>query len=98
MSGGAQFKARFSTRMPNGDYLSLTIWPGKSDPTAEVLTIQVRRQSSQRWETAGRLAVYRTVDGRYSQLPERLTGLADAVKPEPIDLTESGEDSKDSAR
>jgi len=80
--------------MPNGDYLSLTVWPGKSDPTAEVLTVQVRHQTSQGWETFARLAVYRTADGRYSQLPEKLPRQADAVKPEPIDLTESGENSK----
>jgi hypothetical protein len=80
--------------MPNGDYLSLTVWPGKSDPTAEVLTVQVRRQSSQGWETVGRLAVYRTADGRYSQLPERPPQPAYAVKPEPIDLVESGGDIK----
>lgn len=81
--------------MPNGDYLSLTVWPGKSDPTAEVLTVQVRHQSGQGWETAGRLAVYRTADGRYSQLPERTPMSTGAVKPETIDLTQSGEDSKD---
>ncbi len=81
--------------MPNGDYLSLTVWPGKSDPTAEVLTIQVRHQSGQDWETAGRLAVYRTADGRYSQLPERTATPTGAVKPESIDLTQSDEDSKD---
>jgi len=57
--------------MPNGDFLSLTIWPGKSDPTAEVVTVQVRRRSDQGWETVSRLAVYRTADGKYSQLPER---------------------------
>jgi len=94
LSGRSLSKARFSTRMPNGDYLSLTVWPGKSDPTAEVLTVQVRRQSSQGWETAGRLAVYRTADGRYSQLPERPPQPSDAVKPEPIDLVEPGDDSK----
>jgi hypothetical protein len=76
--------------MPSGDYLSLTVWPGKSDPTAEVLTVQVRRQSSQGWETAGRLAVYRTADGRYSQLPERPPQPADPFKPERIDLVEPG--------
>jgi len=81
--------------MPNGDYLSLTIWLGKSDPTAEVLTVQVRHQSSQGWETAARLAVYRTADGMYSQLPERTSMSTGAAKPEPIDLTQSGEDSKD---
>jgi len=93
MSSRAQFKARFSTRMPNGDYLSLTIWPGKSDPTAEVLTVQVRHRSGQGWETVGRLATYRTVDGRYSQLPERADSRS-MVKTEPIDLEPSNESSE----
>lgn len=66
-----KYKARFSNKLPNGDFLGLTIWPGKSDPNAEVITVQVRRQSSEGWETVGRLAVYRTGDGRYSLLPER---------------------------
>jgi len=64
-------KAHFSIRLPNGDYLNLNIWPGKKDPTAEVLTIQIRHLESDNWETVGRLAVYRTSDGDYSQLPER---------------------------
>ena len=64
-------KARFSNRLPNGDYLSLTIWPGRKDPTAEVLTIQIRRLNNDNWETVGRLAIYRTSNGDYSQLPER---------------------------
>ena len=81
--------------MPNGDYLSLTVWPGKTDPTAEVLTVQVRHQSGQDWETAGRLAVYRTTDGKYSQLPERTPMPTGTVKPEPIDPTQSGEKSED---
>jgi len=80
--------------MPNGDYLSLTIWPGKSDPTAEVLTVQVRHQACEGWETLARLAVYKTGDGRYSQLSERPPQSAGIAKSEPIDLTESGEDSK----
>jgi len=66
-----QPKASMRTRLPNGDFLTLTVWPGKSDPTAEVITVQIRRLSGDRWETVGRLAAYRTVDGRYSQLPER---------------------------
>ena len=64
-------KARFSNRLPNGDYLSLTVWPGRKDPMAEVLTIQIRRLNNDNWETVGRLAVYRTSNGDYSQLPER---------------------------
>jgi len=71
MSGGSQPKARFSAKMQNGDFLTLAVWPGKSDPSAEVLTIQVRHPSDTGWETAGRLAVYRKMDGTYFQLPER---------------------------
>jgi len=49
----------------------LSVWHGKKDPTAEVLTIQIRRMEGDDWITAGRLAVYRTSDGIYSKLPER---------------------------
>lgn len=72
--------------MPNGEYLSMTVWPGKSDPTAEVLTVQVRRPSDQGWETVARLAVYRTAEGVYSQLPERPPPSAAAAKHEPTNL------------
>jgi hypothetical protein len=71
MSDRSQPKARLKTRLSNGDFLLLTIWPGKSDPTAEVITVQIRRLSGDQWETIGRLAAYRTADGNYSQLPER---------------------------
>jgi hypothetical protein len=72
MSGKSYPKASMRTRLPDGDYLSLAVWQGKSDPTAEVITVQIRRQSGDRWETVGRLAAYRTADGKYSQLPERM--------------------------
>jgi len=68
---GSQPKARFSSRLPSGDYLTLAVWAGKKDPTAEVLTIQIRQSAGNSWETIGRLALYRTGDGNYSQLPER---------------------------
>jgi len=68
---GSQPKARFSSRLPSGDYLTLAVWAGKKDPTAEVLTIQIRHPVGNSWETIGRLALYRTGDGNYSQLPER---------------------------
>jgi len=72
MSGKSYPKASMRTRLPNGDYLSLAVWQGKSDPTAEVITVQIRHPSGDRWETVGRLAAYRTADGSYSQLPERM--------------------------
>ena len=80
---GQKFKARFSTRLPNGDFLGITVWPGKSDPNAEVLTVQVRHQTGQDWETVGKLAVYRTSDGKFSLLPER-TQATGALKAEAV--------------
>jgi hypothetical protein len=71
MSGSSQPKASMRTRLPNGDFLTLTVWSGKSDPTAEVITVQIRHPSGNQWETTARLAAYRTSDGAYSQLPER---------------------------
>jgi hypothetical protein len=68
---GSQPKARLKARLQNGDFLTLTVWPGKSDPTAEVIQVQIRHLSAESWETVGRLAAYRTADGNYSQLPER---------------------------
>ena len=67
----SQPKARFGTKLPNGDFLTLTVWPGKSKPTDEVITVQIRHLSGDAWETVGRLAAYRTADGRYSQMTER---------------------------
>ena len=64
-------KARFSTKLPNGDFLGITIWPGKTDPTAEVVTVQIRHPTGADWETTARIALYRTSDGRYSLLPEK---------------------------
>ena len=72
MSRSSQPKARFYTRLNEQDFLGLTIWPGKTDPSAEVIVVQLRRRKgADDWETIGRLAVYRTSDGRYSKLPER---------------------------
>ena len=70
-SGKSKPKARFSTRLPNGDYLQIAVWPGKSDPAAEVVNVQVRHMSGEQWETLGKLAVYRAKDGSYTQLPDR---------------------------
>ena len=74
MSTSSQPIDRFYERLNETDYLGLTIWQGKSDPTAEVLVVQLRRRDQDEWETVGRLAVYRTADGRYSQLPNRENG------------------------
>lgn len=64
-------KARFSIPLENGEFLSLTVWQGKTDPKAEVLTVQIRRKEGEGWVTVSRLAIYRSQDGSYNQLPER---------------------------
>ena len=64
-------KARFSTKLPNGDFLGIAIWPGKTEPSAEVVTVQIRHPTGDNWETTARIALYRTPDGKYSLLPER---------------------------
>ena len=90
MAERQKYKARFTSKLPNGDFLGLTVWPGKSDPNAEVLTIQIRRQGSAGWETVHRVAIYRTSDGRYSLLPER-TPAPPPARAEPVESEESSE-------
>jgi len=90
MAERQKYKARFTSKLPNGDFLGLTVWPGKSDPNAEVLTIQIRRQGSAGWETVHRVAIYRTSDGRYSLLPERIPA-SQPAKTEPVGGDESSE-------
>ncbi len=94
MLGKSQPKARFSSRLANGDFLTLAVWPGKKDPNAEVLTVQIRHSSGGGWETVGRLAAYRSSDGNYSLLPER-----QPLKNVPADvsasISEGKEDSED---
>jgi hypothetical protein len=90
MSTAQRYKARFNTRLPNGDFLGVTVWPGKSDPSAEVITVQIRHQSGDIWETVSRIAIYRTSDGRHLLLPEKQIATAPA-KAEPVELGASGE-------
>jgi hypothetical protein len=71
LSSSSQPLGRFYTRLNEQDYLGLTIWQGKTDPNAEVLTVQLRRRDGDNWETVGRLAVYRSSNGTYTKLPEQ---------------------------
>jgi hypothetical protein len=92
MAERQKYKARFTSKLPNGDFLGITVWPGKSDPNAEVLTVQIRRQGNAGWETVHRVAIYRTQDGRYSLLPERNPAPQTArVEPEADEPSESFE-------
>jgi hypothetical protein len=67
-----QPKARFSARLPSGEFLNLSVWQGKTDPKSEIVRVEVRKLTNQQeWQTVTRIAVFRTSDGRYSQLPDR---------------------------
>lgn len=92
-SGKSRPKARFSSRLPNGDYLQVAVWPGKSDPSAEVVSVQLRRLSGDAWTTVGKLALYRAKDGSYTQLPERL--VPPPPKPNPETDSEPSRAQKD---
>ena len=67
----SQVIGRFSKRLNEQDFLNVTVWPGKSDPNADVIVVEIRHREGDEWETVGRLAVYRSSDGRYVELPER---------------------------
>jgi hypothetical protein len=69
MSQKSQPRFRVMRRLESGDYLALAVWPGKANPEDEVIRVQLRRQEGE-WKNVGRLAVYRTKDGGYSELPE----------------------------
>jgi hypothetical protein len=83
-------KARFSTKLPNGDFLGVTIWAGKTDLNAEVVSVQIRHPSGSAWETTARIALYRTSDGKYSLLPERPVTKS-SEKTEPVSVSATGE-------
>ncbi len=53
----------------DGAYISLAVWPGRSDPGDEVLSVTLRETNGQS-RTLGRLAVYRARDGTYTPLPD----------------------------
>jgi hypothetical protein len=90
MAERQKYKAKFTSKLANGDFLGITVWPGKSDPNAEVLTIQIRHQGSTGWETVHRVAIYRTPDGRYSLLPDRIP-TSQPAKTEPVGGEEATE-------
>ena len=64
-------KASFRLRLSEEQFLSVSIFPTKKDPTAEVISVQVRRPIGDNWETVGKIALYRSPEGNYSQLPDR---------------------------
>ncbi|UCE96004.1 MAG: hypothetical protein JSV51_09990 [Candidatus Bathyarchaeota archaeon] len=67
-------KASFRTRLNEEEFLNVSVFPTKKDPTAEVISVQVRRAprtSEDDWETVAKIALYRSPEGNYSQIPDR---------------------------
>jgi len=67
-------KASFRVRLGEEEFLNVGVFPTKKDPTAEVISVQVTRMPrapGDNWETVARIALYRSPEGNYSQLPNR---------------------------
>ena len=64
-------KHSFRIPLPDGSHLSLAVFATRNDPAAEVISVQVTRLIEDNWVTDARLAVYRSPEGNYSQLPDR---------------------------
>jgi hypothetical protein len=64
-------KDAFRIRLDDGKTLSIAIFPTKKDPKAEVISVQLQNYSEEKWETIGKIAIYRSPEGNYSKLPDR---------------------------
>jgi hypothetical protein len=67
----ARPKQSFRITLPDGSNLSLAVFATRNDPEAEVISVQITRLIDDNWVTDARLAVYRSPEGNYSQLPDR---------------------------
>jgi len=67
----ARPKQSFRISLPDGSNLSLAVFATRNDPEAEVISVQITRLIDDNWVTDARLAVYRSPEGNYSQLPDR---------------------------
>lgn len=75
MSEKSRPKYSFSKKLEGGEFLNVAVWSGKSNPEDEVVSVQLRKFDGS-WKTVAKLALYRTKDGTYSELPERAVGSA----------------------
>jgi hypothetical protein len=64
-------KHSFRIPLPDGSNLSLAVFATRNDPAAEVISVQITRIVDDNWVTDAKLAVYRSPEGNYSQLPDR---------------------------
>ena len=64
-------KKSFRIQLPNGSNLSVAIFATRNNPETEVISVRISRLVDETWETEAKLAIYRSPEGNYSQLPER---------------------------
>jgi hypothetical protein len=64
-------KHSFRIPLPDGSNLSLAVFATRNDPAAEVISVQITRLVENNWVTDAKLAVYRSPEGNYTQLPDR---------------------------
>lgn len=64
-------KESFRIPLSDGSNLSMSIFPTRNDPKAEVISVEIRRIMNDNWVTDARLALYRSPEGNYRQLPDR---------------------------
>jgi len=64
-------KKSFRIALPDGSNLSLAVFETRKDPAAEVISVTISRIVDDNWVTDAKLAVYRSPEGNYSQLPDR---------------------------
>jgi hypothetical protein len=64
-------KHSFRIPLSDGSNLSLAVFATRNDPAAEVISVQITRLVDNNWVTDAKLAVYRSPEGNYTQLPDR---------------------------
>jgi len=64
-------KESFRIPLDDGRFLSISVFQTRNDPEAEVIVAQISQIVEGEWKNTARLAVYRSPEGNYIQLPNR---------------------------
>ena len=64
-------KDSFRIQLDDGKILSMSVFQTRNDPEAEVIVAQISQIIEGEWKNFARLAVFRSAEGNYQQLPNR---------------------------
>jgi len=64
-------KESFRIPLDDDKFLSISVFQTRNDPNAEVIVAQISQIIDGEWKNSARIAVYRSPEGMYSQLPNR---------------------------